>query len=130
MTGIATAQVASNNSNQICLLLLHSTKHGLKNTDLSPLTLTRMVLANFDVGLDYPRPLPPNVQAVGPIMASPAKKMSPELEKLLDSAGSPGAILVSMGTTFSLSKPSITAVYRRGTAFLCSTTKQSITQWR
>ncbi|KAL0043684.1 hypothetical protein WJX82_007403 [Trebouxia sp. C0006] len=57
-------------------------------------------IAVVDWALEYPRPVPPRVHMVGPVLAQDPKPVTPELEAFLSRGLSEGhgAVFVSMGT--------------------------------
>ncbi|CAK0783984.1 hypothetical protein CVIRNUC_007187 [Coccomyxa viridis] len=57
-----------------------------------------MFLYNMDWAMEWPRPLPPNVQLVGALLPTPAKPLPPSFEALLQGVGPEGAVYASMGT--------------------------------
>ncbi|RDD41365.1 2-hydroxyacylsphingosine 1-beta-galactosyltransferase [Trichoplax sp. H2] len=59
------------------------------------------LLVNSDFALDYPRPLPPHVKVVGPILSKPAVQLPENLEAFI-AANRNGTILVSFGTIINL----------------------------
>ncbi|XP_068692104.1 UDP-glucuronosyltransferase 2A3-like [Montipora foliosa] len=52
----------------------------------------------FGLGLENPRPLPPNTRVVGPFLPGPPKPLSDELEQFMQRSGDDGVILVSFGS--------------------------------
>ncbi|CAL5226001.1 g8804 [Coccomyxa viridis] len=57
-----------------------------------------MFLYNMDFAMEWPRPLPPNVQLVGALLPTQAKPLPPIFEALLEGVGPEGAVYASMGT--------------------------------
>jgi glucuronosyltransferase len=61
-----------------------------------------LYLSNADPALEFPRPLPPLVQLVGPLLAKPPQALPPALQALMGGAGPRGAVFVSFGSVFTL----------------------------
>lgn len=61
-------------------MLLTRRKHGIDLTSERARRLETLHLLNTDIALEQPRPLPPNVKLVGPIMAQPAKSLPLDLQ--------------------------------------------------
>jgi UDP:flavonoid glycosyltransferase YjiC (YdhE family) len=68
---------------------------GLPPVDFHERLRGRLVLVNSAFGLEYPRPLPPQVHMVGP-MLPPLEPLPPELARWLEEG--PPVALVSLGT--------------------------------
>ncbi|KAK9838454.1 hypothetical protein WJX81_000210 [Elliptochloris bilobata] len=62
-----------------------------------------MFLYNSDFALEWPRPLPPNVQLVGALLPRPARPLPPHFQAMLEGAHG-GVVFASLGTlcTFGL----------------------------
>ncbi|XP_069602055.1 UDP-glucuronosyltransferase 3A1-like [Ranitomeya imitator] len=56
---------------------------------------------NVDFTIDFPRPLPPNIQCIGGLLAGPAKPVSADLEDFIAESGDAGFIVVSLGSMIS-----------------------------
>ncbi|KAK3727333.1 hypothetical protein QZH41_018174 [Actinostola sp. cb2023] len=60
---------------------------------------TDLVLIQTDFAINYARPLPPGVIAIGPLSPEPAKPLPEELERFMDFHANPeGVVVVSFGT--------------------------------
>ncbi|XP_073400037.1 UDP-glucuronosyltransferase 3A1-like isoform X2 [Dendrobates tinctorius] len=53
---------------------------------------------NVDFTIDFPRPLSPNIQCIGGLLAGPAKPVSADLEDFIAGSGDSGFIVVSLGS--------------------------------
>ncbi|XP_056402536.1 UDP-glucuronosyltransferase 3A1-like isoform X2 [Hyla sarda] len=56
---------------------------------------------NVDFAIEFPRPLLPNVQCIGGLLAKPAKPVSQELEDFIAESGDSGFIVVTLGSMIS-----------------------------
>jgi glucuronosyltransferase len=64
----------------------------------------RLLLVGTAQAFEFPRPLPPFVKLVGPLMAAPAKPLPADLEAALGGSGPRGAAFVSFGSMFVLTQ--------------------------
>ena len=55
-------------------------KHDIDLTSVAARRLESLTLVNSDMALEQPRPLPPALKLVGPIMARPAAALPPDLQ--------------------------------------------------
>jgi hypothetical protein len=55
-------------------------KHDIDLTSAAARRLESLTLVNADMALEQPRPLPPALKLVGPIMARPAAALPPDLQ--------------------------------------------------
>jgi len=69
---------------------------GLPNTTLEAPLRGRQILVNGAFGLEYVRPLPANVEMVGPMLAEDVPPLPPDLERWLSDG--PPVIYTNMGT--------------------------------
>eukprot|EP00057_Strongylocentrotus_purpuratus_P005189 XP_003730390.1 PREDICTED: UDP-glucuronosyltransferase 2C1-like [Strongylocentrotus purpuratus] len=60
-----------------------------------------LYLMNIDFAVEFPFPLMPNIIAVGGLTSGPAKPLSEDLEKFMQSSGEDGVVLFSLGTSVS-----------------------------
>ncbi|CAL5223535.1 g6067 [Coccomyxa viridis] len=85
-------------------------KHGLDMTSKPVRELELMHLVGGDLAIEQPRPLPPKVKLIGPLMPAPAQPLPAELEDFISGAGKEGVILVSLGNHAMFGKREITAL--------------------
>lgn len=69
---------------------------GLAAVDVHEMLRGRTVLVNGAFGLEYPRPLPPHVEMVGPMLPAATPPLPASLEAWL--AGGPPVVYVNLGT--------------------------------
>ncbi|KAG8595506.1 hypothetical protein GDO81_001543 [Engystomops pustulosus] len=58
-------------------------------------------LYNIDFTIEFPRPLLPNVQYIGGLLAKPAKPVTADLEDFISASGDLGFIVVTLGSMLS-----------------------------
>ncbi|EIE24908.1 UDP-Glycosyltransferase/glycogen phosphorylase [Coccomyxa subellipsoidea C-169] len=73
-------------------------KHGTDLASPEARRLEMLHIVNSHMAYEQPRPLPPNVKLVGPIMAKPAAPLPPDLQEFVEGAGDAGVALISLGT--------------------------------
>ncbi|XP_069820860.1 UDP-glucuronosyltransferase 3A1-like isoform X2 [Dendropsophus ebraccatus] len=56
---------------------------------------------NIDFSIEFPRPLLPNIQCIGALLAKPAKPVTQELEDFIAESGDSGFIVVTLGSMIS-----------------------------
>ncbi|XP_069819168.1 UDP-glucuronosyltransferase 3A1-like isoform X2 [Dendropsophus ebraccatus] len=56
---------------------------------------------NVDFTIEFPRPLLPNIQCIGGLLAKPAKPLTQELEDFIAESGDSGFIVVTLGSMIS-----------------------------
>ncbi|XP_040276907.1 UDP-glucuronosyltransferase 3A1 [Bufo bufo] len=56
---------------------------------------------NIDFSIEFPRPLLPNIQYIGGLLARPAKPVTQELEDFIAESGESGFIVVTLGSMIS-----------------------------
>ena len=74
----------------------HRASRGLSPVDVHDLLRDRQVLVNGAFGLEYERPLPPNVALVGAMLPEPLPALPPDVAKSL--ADGPPVVYVNLGT--------------------------------
>lgn len=67
-----------------------------------------LILVNGAFGLEYPRPLPPNVEMVGPMLSADVPALPPELAGWL--ANGPPVVYVNLGTVSIASAPQLASM--------------------
>ncbi|RDD36759.1 UDP-glucuronosyltransferase 2B23, partial [Trichoplax sp. H2] len=62
-----------------------------------------LFLTAVDFSIEYTRPLPPYIQAIGPITPKPASPLPPAFQTIMQNSTSRGVVLVSFGSELQLS---------------------------
>eukprot|EP00040_Diaphanoeca_grandis_P017969 m.94498 g.94498 ORF g.94498 m.94498 type:complete len:511 (+) comp26725_c0_seq1:90-1622(+) len=71
---------------------------GIAATSTESLAKVGLLIAQDSWALEFPRPVPPSLKMVGPILSSPAKPLPADLEEWVAAAPN-GVMVVSFGTT-------------------------------